>query len=279
MATPVDQLAALLRDHRRWFVLTGAGVSTQSGIPDYRDDNGDWKRPQPVRYADFMRSPEVRRRYWARSMVGWPKFRIAHVGAAHRALADLEHAGSVDLLLTQNVDRLHQQAGSERVVDLHGRLDEVACQQCQQRTPRDAFQRELTLANPAYAALDAGQAPDGDADLTDVDLDGFRVPDCAACGGLLKPDVVFFGERVPPERVDLAFEKLDAAEAMLVVGSSLMVWSGFRFARHAAQAGKPLVIINRGRTRADELATLKWEADCGDALSQLIDVAQIERTG
>jgi len=260
----------LWRQHGRWFVLTGAGVSTSSGIPDYRDESGAWKRPQPVRYAEFMGQSEVRRRYWSRSLVGWPMFRAAKPGPAHHALAELERRGGIGMLVTQNVDRLHQQAGGEQVVDLHGRLDEVVCQGCDFRFRRDEMQVELERANPSFAKLHATRAPDGDADLAGLDLTHFRVPDCPQCSGILKPDVVFFGERVPPERVDIAFGQLERADAVLVVGSSLMVWSGFRFAREAARQGKPLVIINRGRTRADELVTHKLDEDCGVALNELL---------
>lgn len=266
----LDRIVDLFREHRRWFVLTGAGVSTSSGIPDYRDERGEWKRPQPVNYAEFMRRPEVRQRYWARAMLGWPSFRAATTGEAHHALAELEQSGHIDCVVTQNVDRLHQRAGSREVVDLHGRLDEVVCQGCGARTSREAVQQELELANPAFARMRAETAPDGDADLSGVDFSLFSVPGCFACGGILKPDVVFFGERVPPDRVDDSFRRLEATDAVLVAGSSLMVWSGFRFARAAAEAGRPVVAINRGRTRADDLLACKWEEDCGAALAALV---------
>jgi NAD-dependent SIR2 family protein deacetylase len=269
--SPVPEAAArlseFLRRHRRLFVLTGAGISTESGIPDYRDAAGNWKRPQPVQYGEFVRSERVRRRYWARSLVGWRSFRSAEPGRAHHALARLEQHGWVRDVVTQNVDGLHQRAGSRRVIDLHGRLDRVGCLQCGGAMSREAFQQTLETLNPDFCALDAPTAPDGDADLDARELDGFRVPACARCGGTLKPAVVFFGESVPRAWVDDAFRRLKAADALLVVGSSLMVWSGFRFCREAARRGAPIAAVNLGRTRADDLLTLKIEADCGRALA------------
>ena len=258
----IDALRRLVAAHPRLFVLTGAGISTASGIPDYRDRDGGWKRTPPVTYQAFVGAVAVRSRYWARSLVGWRRFGRAVPNAAHAALARLEHAGHVVQLLTQNVDGLHQAAGSRAVVDLHGRLDRVRCLGCERRTARADFQRVLERVNPDWVALDALDAPDGDADLEGLPFDRFVVPACEACGGLLKPDVVFFGEAVPRERVERAFAALERSDAMLVVGSSLMVYSGFRFARAAAQAGKPVAAINLGRTRADGLLSLKIEADC-----------------
>ncbi|RPE81872.1 NAD-dependent protein deacetylase [Vulcaniibacterium tengchongense] len=261
-----ERLAAWLAPYRRVFVLTGAGVSTGSGIPDYRDDRGEWKRAPPVTYQAFVGDPRVRARYWARSFVGWPRIAEAAPNAAHRALARWEAHGRLSLLLTQNVDGLHQRAGSRTVLDLHGRLDEVVCLGCGERLPRPLLQDWFAEANPDWAGLHAAAAPDGDADLDGRDFAAFRVPDCLRCGGLLKPDVVFFGENVPRPRVERAYAALRASAALLVAGSSLMVYSGYRFARLAAEAGLPIAILNRGRTRADELAALKLEADAGDTL-------------
>lgn len=269
MVPPAEALADFLAVHKRLFVLTGAGISTASGIPDYRDLDGAWKRRPPVTYQAFVNDAATRARYWARSLIGWRRFGSARPNAAHEALARLEADGRIAVLLTQNVDGLHQAAGSRNVIDLHGRLDEVRCLGCERRIPREVFQRELELRNPAWRELDALAAPDGDADLDGMDFTTFDVPACTICGGLLKPDVVFFGENVPRERVERAFEHLASADAMLVVGSSLMVYSGFRFARAAAQAGKPIVAINRGRTRADDLFTLKIEGDCAEVLSSI----------
>ncbi|MDX1593123.1 MAG: NAD-dependent protein deacetylase [Gammaproteobacteria bacterium] len=265
----VADLTAFVARHERLFVLTGAGLSTGSGIPDYRDVDGAWKRKPPVQYAEFVADAAVRRRYWARSLLGWPAFAQARPNAAHVALARLEAAGRVAQLVTQNVDGLHQAAGSRRVIDLHGRLDALVCLGCARDSPRDAFQRDLAERNPGFAGLSADVAPDGDADLDGIGFDRFHVPDCTACGGLLKPDVVFFGEGVPRPRVEAALAALARADALLIVGSSLMVFSGFRFAREATARGLPIAALNRGRTRADELLTLKVEADCVAALGEI----------
>ena len=255
----------------RLFILTGAGCSTDSGIPDYRDAEGGWKRAQPVQYRAFMEEPATRKRYWARSLVGWSRFRRAQPNNAHRALAVLERQGGVGLLVTQNVDRLHQAAGSSNVVDLHGRLDLVRCMGCERRLPREELQQELLARNPEVADLDARVAPDGDADLDGLDFSAFQVPDCPSCGGVLKPDVVFYGESVPRDRVELAMQAVREADAMLVVGSSLMVYSGYRFAREAAAVGKPIATVNLGRTRADDLVSLKVAEPCSTALAFLLE--------
>lgn len=261
------RLSDFVQAHPRLFVLTGAGCSTDSGIPDYRDTNGGWKRPQPVTYQAFMGETATRQRYWARSLVGWRRFGRAQPNATHRALARLEQQGRVTTLLTQNVDGLHQAAGHQSVIDLHGRLDEVRCMSCTMRLPRNTFQQSLVERNPAWALLDAGDAPDGDADLDGRDFSQFIVPPCPGCGGILKPDVVFFGENVPRHRVDAAVTSLNDADAMLVVGSSLMVFSGYRFAAAAAREGKPIAAVNLGKTRADPLLSLKIEQSCAEALA------------
>lgn len=269
-APEATELHRFLDRHRRLFVLTGAGCSTASGIPDYRDLEGGWKRPPPVTYQAFVGDAATRARYWARSLIGWRRFGRARPNATHAALARLEAEDRVEVLLTQNVDGLHQTAGSRRVIDLHGRLDEVRCLGCAQRLPRAQFQRELEQRNPDWIALEANDAPDGDADLDGLDFAAFEVPACAECDGLLKPDVVFFGESVPRERVERAQAHLAAADAMLVVGSSLMVFSGYRFAHEAARLGKPVAAINLGRTRADDLFALKIERDCAEALTAAV---------
>jgi NAD-dependent SIR2 family protein deacetylase len=271
IALPVQ--AASLREfidcQRRLFVLTGAGCSTDSGIPDYRDIDGSWKRSPPVSFQAFMGSAAVRRGYWARSLVGWPRFRRAEPNGAHAALARLEQQGRLELLVTQNVDGLHQAAGSSEVIDLHGRLDRVICMDCHGLLCREEMQAELLLRNPAWAHLHGRMAPDGDADIDGPPFSEFTVPSCTRCGGLLKPDVVFFGESVPRPRVDEAMRRLERADAMLVVGSSLMVYSGYRFVQSAVQAGKPVAAINLGRTRADEVLTLKLREPCAPALAAL----------
>jgi NAD-dependent SIR2 family protein deacetylase len=267
--------SARLRDfivaHPRLCVLTGAGVSTDSGIPDYRDVEGAWKRSPPVQFQPFLQQPAVRQRYWARSLVGWRFFGAARPNAAHLALARLESLGRVDLLVTQNVDGLHERAGSRGIVDLHGRLDVVRCMSCAHRMPRAALQVELEARNPAWTQLDADLAPDGDVDLLADDFSGFEVPQCPVCGGVLKPDVVFFGESVPRERVEAAMGSARSADALLIVGSSLMVYSGYRFAEAAAAAGKPIAAVNLGRTRADHLLSLKVTSPCGDVLPAAIE--------
>lgn len=260
-------LSEFIARHERLFVLTGAGCSTDSGIPDYRDADGEWKRAQPVMFQPFMNDPRTRQRYWARSLIGYRYFQQARPNAAHIALAELERSGRIGLLVTQNVDCLHEAAGSRNVVDLHGRLDQVRCMSCEQRVPRSEFQDRLVAANPSWAHLEAKEAPDGDADLESRDFSSFDVPECSYCGGLLKPDVVFFGESVPRDRVDRAFAGLHEADAMLVVGSSLMVYSGYRFAQAAADAGKPIAAVNLGRTRADHLLALKLTLPCAEALA------------
>ncbi|GAB3093036.1 NAD-dependent protein deacetylase [Lysobacter terrae] len=269
-----DEAANALRDwldaHRSLFVLTGAGVSTQSGIPDYRGPDGEWKRRAPITYQAFMQDPAMRARYWARSFIGWPIVAAAQPNRAHASLASLESRGQLSLLVTQNVDGLHERAGHANVVDLHGRIDQVVCMVCATRVSRASVQDLLAEANPQWLAITATTAPDGDADLEHADFSNFKPPACAQCGGLLKPDVVFFGENVPRQRVQSAAEALHRSDAMLVCGSSLMVYSGFRFARMAREAGLPLAILTRGRTRADELATLKLHADCAATLAAAV---------
>ena len=267
-------LAAFIRRHPRLLVLTGAGCSVASGIPEYRDHEGAWKSRPPVRYAEFVGSAAVRRRYWARSVFGWARVAGAAPGAVHRALARLENAGYTRAVVTQNVDALHQRAGSRRVIDLHGRLDEVECLHCGTRLGRADLQEVLLSWNaPFLAALGGGPSagaaarPDGDAQV-DADFSDFRVPDCPSCGGVLKPAVVFFGENVPRGRVEAALHALAGADALLVVGSSLMVFSGFRFCLAARDLGKPIAAVNLGRTRADELLSLKVASDCGAALTE-----------
>lgn len=271
----ITELPEFIASHRRLFVVTGAGCSTDSGIPDYRDSDGQWKRTPPVTYQAFMGEQATRQRYWARSLLGWPRFGQARPNATHHALAALEADGRIELLLTQNVDCLHQQAGSHTVIDLHGRLDQVRCMGCEARSSRALLQQRLLDANPGWESLQAGIAPDGDADL-EADFSSFNVPACEACGGVLKPDVVFFGENVPRERVAAVHEHLQRSDAVLVVGSSLMVYSGFRFVDAAAKAGLPIAAVNLGRTRADALLSLKVQMPCAQALAFLLDGAKTQ---
>lgn len=269
MAT-IDALIDFIERSTRLTVLTGAGCSTESGIPDYRDDEGNWKHRRPVQYQQFVESHSIRKRYWARSMVGWERVARAEPNAAHRSLAQLEELGVVHQLITQNVDGLHQEAGSRNVIDLHGRLDTVVCLDCRSRFQRSQFQEELQSLNTDWWNVSAAFAPDGDAELEDVDYDTFNVSECRNCSGMLKPDVVFFGESVPRERVELAMKKLHESDGLLVVGSSLMVWSGYRFARAAAESNIPIAAVNMGKTRADALLQAKIADRCALALPQVV---------
>ena len=260
------------RDHPRLLVITGAGCSTEVGIPDYRDAAGQWKRPQPVTYQAFMGEALVRQRYWARSMLGWRVMGQAQPGTAHKALALLEQQGWLELLITQNVDGLHSAAGSVNTVDLHGRIDTVRCMDCDHRFARADLQHDLLARNPEWAQLYAAPAPDGDADLEGRDFSRFEVPNCPHCGtGLIKPDVVFYGESVPRERVQTCVDALARADALLIAGSSLMVYSGYRFAAAAREQGKSVVAINQGVTRADALLEFKVEADVGQSLMAMTE--------
>jgi NAD-dependent SIR2 family protein deacetylase len=264
-----EALVDFVRRHSKLFVLTGAGCSTDSGIPDYRDAAGEWKRRHPIMFQDFVADERARKRYWARSLAGFRRMRRARPNEAHDSLASLERRGRIAQLVTQNVDGLHQAAGSQNVIDLHGRIDTVRCMSCERRSSREQLQVELGRRNPAFAALDAVDAPDGDADLEDVAFETFEVPACDVCGGLLKPDVVFFGEGVPAERVHRTMRAIERSDAMLIVGSSLMVYSGYRFVRAMADAGKPIAAVNLGVTRADDLLTLKVTDRCTSALQAL----------
>lgn len=274
-----DALANFLFESRRLVVLTGAGCSTESGIPDYRSPGGAWTRHKPIYYNAFVTKEEVRRYYWARSYRGWPRFAAAQPNAAHRALAELEADGRVHFLITQNVDDLHAEAGSRNLVQLHGRNRLVVCLGCREETMRVDLQQRLADSNmewlrnapwPHLNADEADFAPDGDAAVAREAIGDFRIPPCERCGGVLKPAVVFFGETVPPEKVVLSMSKIDEAGALLVVGSSLTVWSGFRFVKRAAERGLPIAIVNIGPTRGDALATLKVESTCGATLSAAV---------
>ena len=270
-AHPLAALTQLLLERRDVLVLTGAGISTASGIPDYRDDDGVRRGRLPIEGNAFRQSEAARKRYWARSMLGWPRLAQATPNAAHRALAQLQQAGHLGAILTQNVDGLHQQAGSTGVIELHGSIHTVRCLSCGTVYPRGQIQQELQRCNPALAEMQAEALPDGDAQL-EPDADAaFHVPACVACGGMLQPDVVFFGDGVPAARSALAEQAARACDAMLVVGSSLMVLSGFRFPRMVAEAGKPVVAINRGVTRADALLAFKIREDAATVLPRLAD--------
>ena len=254
MAPAIRSLQTFLEESESLVVLSGAGVSTGSGIPDYRDRNGDWKHSQPIQFGEFMGSAAARRRYWARSYIGWQRFSGAEPNAAHHALARLEDGGKVDTIITQNVDRLHSAAGNRNVIDLHGDLSKVRCMSCDRITERRHYQAALERGNPGWTAEAKHYRADGDAELVDDAEADFEVPGCEACNGIQKPDVVMFGEWVPKARVQTAMDAVERAGALLVTGSSLMVFSGFRFARHADATGTPIAIVNQGRTRADHQA-------------------------
>lgn len=263
-------LRIFLERHPRLLVITGAGCSTDSGIPDYRDQAGEWKHRKPILYQEFMRSESTRRRYWTRSYLGWEPFSAAAPNPAHHALVRLERAGHVAQLVTQNVDGLHQKAGSRQVIDLHGRLASLRCQQCGERESRRWMQQRLTALNPGIDRYSAALAPDGDADL-EIDFSSIRIPACPACGGILKPDVVFYGEQVPRARIEAVYRALQEADGVLVAGTSLMVFSAFQFVREAARLGKPVAAVNRGRTRGDGLFQLKLEQPLADTLGALAE--------
>jgi len=258
-----------IKPYTRIFVLTGAGLSADSGITVYRNYAGNWQRSDPIQHQEFLTQPNKRKRYWARSMLGWKYITQAEPNPGHFALTKLEASGRLSLLVTQNVDGLHQRSSSRRVVDLHGNLSDVICLQCETSTKRADIQIRLESLNPELASFVANMLPDGDADIDDYDLSQVTVPDCKTCGGILKPDVVFFGDNVPKQRVVLAKEALRQSDAMLVVGSSLQVFSGYRFCKFAVEFGKPIFCINQGLTRADELFELKLNMDTSSALTRL----------
>jgi len=270
-AEGLEQFCGFVARHRQLCVLSGAGVSTASGIPGYRNRDGEWQRSPPVMLNDFLAKPAARRRYWARSMLGWPVVAAAAPNAAHDALARLEQDGWINQLVTLNVDGLHQRAGSASVIELHGSIARVRCLDCGATYPRAEIQKMLDAANAGFRREAAAIAPDGDVDLDTCGFDSFVVPECVACGGVLKPDVVFFGDSVPRERAIAAAKAIDDCDALLVVGSSLMAYSGFRLCEQAARSGKPIAAINLGRTRADPLLALKIERPCAEALSAVVE--------
>jgi len=266
----VGALASLLRG-RRIVVLTGAGCSTESGIPDYRGPGTRARARNPIQHMEFLGRPEVRARYWARSLIGWPRFSQARPNEAHHALAALERDGHVLGLITQNVDRLHHAAGSARIIELHGALAEVRCLSCGQREPRAQLQERLLALNPGFIEQQVELRPDGDAELPLDAVRSFRIADCTSCGGAMKPDVVFFGDNVPRPTVDAAFAMLEEGDALLVVGSSLAVFSGYRFVLRAAERHMPIAMINIGESRGEELADVRVEARAGEVLPQLVE--------
>ncbi len=272
----VEALAALVRN-KRLAVLSGAGLSTESGIPDYRGPASAARRARPVSYREFVGDPRARERYWARSAIGWPRVYAARPNVGHLALARMEHAGALQGIITQNVDGLHQAAGSTQVLELHGSLGRAVCLSCGTVEARGVLQGRILGQNPGWAEGEFRSAtalPDGDV-TTEPPAGSFHVPACEACGGILKPDVVFFGESVPRSCVAAAFAMLEESQALLVTGSSLTVYSGFRFVRRSADDGKPVAIVNQGPTRGDALAALRLDAPLGKALSALADLLAV----
>jgi NAD-dependent deacetylase sirtuin 4 len=266
-----DGLEAL---HRALFgaravALTGAGMSTDSGIPDYRGPESSKRPRKPIQHADFIRSEATRKRYWARALIGWPRFIAARPNQAHLSLARLEAAGVITSIITQNVDRLHQAAGSRSVIELHGALAEVRCLECGAIEPRESLQARLHRLNPQLEAAPATIAPDGDADLAPELVEGMSISGCLACDGVLKPNVVFFGDNVAKPIVEDAFARVEAADVLVVLGSSLHVFSGYRFVKRAHERGIPVAIVNQGPTRGDPLATLCVDAPLGVVLPAL----------
>ncbi|OED38390.1 hypothetical protein AB833_19590 [Chromatiales bacterium (ex Bugula neritina AB1)] len=274
-AANLSSLIELIRNNSPALVLTGAGISTDSGIPAYRDQHGNWTQPQPVQAQDFRRNPQVRQRYWLRSMLGWPRFHRALTNPSHDALFKLEQAGIVSCVITQNVDGLHRKAGSKNVVELHGSLAQVICLSCGELTPRLDLQQRLEQSNSRFLEMKFNPAADGDA--TPVasgqtpDPQEFNVVSCRQCQGVLKPDVVFYGENVPSARVSYCMDQLDTAGLLLCIGTSLSVMSGYRFCRAAEKQSKPIAIVNQGVTRADDLTDLKVALPCASALQALCE--------
>ena len=273
-AGPVTALARELSHRNNIWVLTGAGISAPSGIPTYRDHHGNWQRSEPVQHDDFVKKESARKRYWVRSMAGWRGIESARPNVAHLAITHLQQLGIVRQVVTQNVDRLHSAAGTRRVLDLHGRLDRVKCLDCGVRFARTGFQLELEDANPALPVVTDQMLPDGDAVVDDLDVDNARIPSCKDCGGILMPDVVFFGGSVPKERVEFAFSSLAQSDCMLVIGSSLSVYSGFRFVKWASEHRLPLYAVNGGKLRGQEFFNQVVSRPIEHALPELVDTLQ-----
>ncbi len=277
MSTSSDVLAEFIQSHQPLVIITGAGCSAASGIPTYRDNGGIWKRSTPIQHQDFVTKLASRKRYWARSLAGWPAVAQAEPNACHRSIAEIEKMNLCSLLVTQNVDRLHQRGGHQNVIDLHGRLDQVHCLDCLDEISREDMQERLFRLNPELEFNFTQLAPDGDADVPDHLIDTIALPDCDHCGGLLKPSVIFYGGSVAKETVNKIFSAIDSARGVLVLGSSLMVFSSYRFCRQAARRGVPLTIVNSGTTRADELASLKINALCEQLLPATVQALQANK--
>lgn len=257
-------------------VLTGAGISAGCGIPTYRDNNGKWLRSDPITHGEFVAEARQRKRYWGRSALGWPAVASASPSLAHRCLAALEAQGRVTATVTQNVDRLHQRAGSVDVIDLHGRLDRVLCRDCGSEVSRDDMQTRLLAENPWLNRSTGDARPDGDASLAEEEVDDVAVPSCHHCQGTLMPDVVFFGGSIPPARVEDCRHRLRQAGSLVVIGSSLKVYSGYRFCRWAQELDKPILLVNPGVSRGDPLATHKLVLGADEALAAVAQIHGIK---
>ena len=266
----IDEFIYSLQSKRNIWILTGAGISAPSGIPTYRDDKGEWKSANPIQHNDFINHESYRQRYWARSMVGWKLTGRANPNATHFAIAALQETGRVSQIVTQNVDGLHNRAGAKEVIDLHGRLSEIKCLDCEVVSKRAAYQPRLVEKNPELDEYQATIMPDGDANVEDFDMSKINIPACENCGGVLMPNVVFFGGIVPRERVDNAFNTLAESDCLLVIGSSLKVFSGFRFPRWASQNNLPLFAVNQGEMRGKELFAQILTEPCEEALPIIV---------
>ncbi|KAK3083666.1 hypothetical protein FSP39_001007 [Pinctada imbricata] len=268
----VERLTEFLQKHNRILVLTGAGISTESGIPDYRSQGvGLYARStnRPVIYQDFVKSAHIRQRYWARNFVGWPKFSSVLPNDSHFMIKYLEDMGKITWIVTQNVDTLHHKAGSRNIIELHGSTNRVMCLHCDHKMKRTELQDQIINENPEWTAHAMDIAPDGDVQLSQEQIDGFKVPHCPKCGGDLKPEIIFFGDSVPKATVNFVFEEVNHCDAVFVVGSSLEVYSGYRFVNKAHALGKPIAILCIGQTRADKLADIKIDARCSEVLTQI----------
>ena len=269
LVTKIEKLVLMLNRDPGYCVLTGAGCSTASGLPAYRNIKGDWQHDKPMEHQDFIGSEFKRKVYWARSQRGWPNFKMARPNQTHNMLTELQHSGYVSQIITQNVDRLHQASGSKAVIDLHGRLDQVICLDCNKTISRHDFQQRLESVNYAHCSLHGVIRPDGDVEISTDALSDFLIPRCEYCYGELKPDVVFFGGVLNPQTAADALNAIDNTPGLIVVGSSLMVYSGFRLVKRAIELRKPVVIINQGTTRADDLYTLKIDHESGQVLTEI----------
>jgi NAD-dependent SIR2 family protein deacetylase len=265
--TQASQFSYWQQQDFRWLVITGAGISVDSGIPTYRDRSGKWLRSDPITHQEFTQDESKRKRYWARSAVGWPAVAAAKPNIVHRQLAKIQQSGALIGVITQNVDRLHQRAGHRQVIDLHGRLDRVVCLACQSYEARESVQSRLLEANPYLRSIQAVNTPDGDAEVEDELTQKMQLVYCLTCQGTIMPDVVFYGGTVPKSTHIKTMQWFEQCDGVMVLGSSLMVYSSFRFCKLARQHAKQLVIVNQGVTRGDDLADTKLEMDCGEFLS------------